>query len=182
DKYFQDFMDADDKGAFERTQGAAARAADKELTAAREQLQAAWVDAEAAHPVLMSLRRSGELEKVDLSRLTSTPTEDRKAAVLTELVPKLRDANIAANKIRDKQVNPLALPAVVSLTRVTMFVPKGSIRDGTINDAVSAAVDDADSTLLQIAAFALAAVTFIPPGRAWPPGPGAVSAGSGAAG
>jgi hypothetical protein len=166
DKYFQDFQRAKDKGAFERTQGAAARAADKELAAAREQLAASWVEAEAAHPVLMSLRRSGELEKVDLNRLTSTSTEERMAAVLRELVPKLRDANIAANKIRDKQLNPLALPAVVALTRATMFVPKGSIRDGAINDAVSDAKDEADSTLLKIATFALVAITFIPSGGA----------------
>jgi hypothetical protein len=84
------------------------------------------------------------------------------AAVLTELVPKLRDAHRAANKIRDKHVDPLTLPAVVSLTRATMFIPKGSLRDGVINDAVEAAKDKADSTLLQIAAFALAAITFIP--------------------
>jgi len=126
--------------------------------------------------VLMSLRRSGELEKVDLNRLTSTSTEDRMAAVLRELVPKLLDAQRAANKIHDKQLNPLALPAVVSLTRATMFVPKGSIRDGAINDAVSAAVDEADSTLLKIAAFALAAVTFIPSGGASLAVPAAIAA------
>jgi hypothetical protein len=166
DKYFQDFLRANDKGAFERTQGAAARAADKDLAAARERLEAAWVEAEAAHPVLMSLRRRGDIEKVDLDQLAGASVEDRMAAVLTELVPKLRDANIAANKIRDKQVNPLALPAVVSLTRATMFVPKGSLRDGVINDAASDAKDEADSTLLKIAAFALAAVTFIPSGGA----------------
>jgi len=166
DKYFQDFRRAKDQGAFERTYGAAARAADKELAAAREHLAASWVEAEAAHPVLMSLRRSGELEKVDLNRLTNTSTEDRMVAVLRELVPKLRDANIAANKIRDKQLNPLALPAVVALTRATMFVPKGSIRDGAINDAVSDAKDEADSTLLKIATFALVAITFIPSGGA----------------
>jgi hypothetical protein len=166
DKYFQDFLRAKHKGTFERTHGAAARTADKELAAARDQLAASWIEAEAAHPVLMSLRRSGALEKVDLNRLTSTSTEDRMAAVLKEIVPKLRDANIAANKIRDKQLNPLALPAVVSLTRATMFVPKGSLRDGVINDAVSDAKDAADSKLLQIAAFALAAITFIPSGGA----------------
>ena len=43
-----------------------------------------------------------------------------------------------------------------------MFIPKGSLRDGAINDAVSDAKRRRFVRLLQLAAFALAAVTFIP--------------------
>jgi hypothetical protein len=107
------------------------------------------------------LRRHGELEAISLDKLAGASIEDEMHAVLAELVPKLRDAGRAAAMLRDKQLDPLKLPSVVALTRATMFIPKGSLRDGAINDAVSAA-KHADSWLLQIAAFALAAVTFLP--------------------
>ncbi len=162
DKYFEDYRRAKNKDAFEQSHGAEARAADKELAAARTTLTTAWAEAESIHPVLTSLRRGGDIEKVSLDKFVTVSADERMAAVLTELLPKLRDSWRAANKIANKEVDPLTLPAVVSLTRATMFIPKGSMRDGFINDAVTAAKDDADSTLMQIAAFALAVITFIP--------------------
>jgi hypothetical protein len=162
EKFFEQYQRAGGKASVERSHGEAARAADKELAAARIALQAAWAEAERRHPVFTSLRRRGDVETVSLDKLVSKSADERMAAVLVELVPKLRDTVLAANRIRDRRVDPLTLPPVVSLTRATMFIPKGSLRDGIINDAVSAAKDKADSTLLLIASFALAAVTFIP--------------------
>src|SRR4051812_28601824 len=150
-----------DPAGFEREHGAAARAADKELTAARDEFQRAWVEAERLHPVLTALRRHGELEEISLDKLAGASIEDEMHAVLAEVVPKLRDAGRAAAMLRDKHLDPLTLPSVVALTRATMFIPKGSLRDGAINDAVSEAAH-ADSWLLQLAVFALAAVTFLP--------------------
>ena len=148
--------------AYGREQAEAARAADRDLTAKRRELETAWAAAESRHPVLMSVRRRGELEKISLDKLATRSADDRMAAVLTELVPKLRDIRRAKRLIISKDLDPLTLPAVVSLTRATMFVPKGSLRDGAINDAVLAAKDKADSTFVLIASFALAAITFIP--------------------
>jgi hypothetical protein len=163
ERFFEQYRRARDKASFERSHGEAARAADKELAAARAELQAAWAEAERFHPVLTSLRRGADIETVSLDKLATKDRPDEwMAAVLMELVPKLRDSALAAKKIRDRQLDPLTLPPVVSLTRATMFIPKGSLRDGIINDAVSAAKDRADSTLLQIAAFALAVITLIP--------------------
>ena len=137
-----------------------ARAADERLKDAYRQLKAGWIAAERLHPVLGSFRHGGDLDKVDLGDLDTATVQDEMRAVLRELLPKLGDIMRARYKLHHNELDPLTLPTVVALTRANMFVPKGSIRDGVVNDLQRKATSK--SSWIALFAFALAVITLIP--------------------
>ena len=137
-----------------------AREADERLKDAYRQLKAGWIAAERLHPILGSVRHGGDLDKVDLGDLDTATVQDEMRAVLRELLPKLGDIGRARYKLHHNELDPLTLPTVVAMTRANMFVPKGSIRDGVINDMQRKATSK--SPWLALFAFALAVITLIP--------------------
>ena len=86
--------------------------------------------------------------------------QDEMRAVLRELLPKLADIGRARYKLHHNELDPLTLPTVVAMTRANMFVPKGSIRDGVVNDLQRKATSN--SSWIALFAFALAVITLIP--------------------
>lgn len=137
-----------------------ARAADERLKDAYRQLKAGWIAAERLHPILGSFRHGGDLDKVDLGELDTATVQDEMRAVLRELLPKLGDIMRARYKLHHSELDPLTLPTVVAMTRANMFVPKGSIRDGVVNDLQRKATSK--SSWIALFAFALAVITLIP--------------------
>ncbi len=137
-----------------------ARAADERLKDAYRQLKAGWIAAERLHPVLGSFRHGGDLDKVDLRELDTATVQNEMRAVLRELLPKLGDIMRARYKLHHNGLDPLTLPTVVAMTRANMFVPKGSIRDGVVNDIQRKATSA--SSWIALFAFALAVITLIP--------------------
>jgi hypothetical protein len=137
-------------------------AAEARKWAAYRELQAEYAAAERLHPVLTALRRDGGAEGADLSKLDTNDVNREMRAVAAEVLPRLRDIAKARGRLQDGHLDPLTLPSVVAITRQNMFIPKGSLRDGIVNDLVSDAADDADSFWMMVAAFALAIITLIP--------------------
>jgi hypothetical protein len=152
----------------------------EEMDAARTALRVGWIKAERLHPVLATYRhgkdlgavdpkiREAEIDplaEVDLGKLDTDPVERQMQAVVAQLLPKMVDIGKAKGLLKDKKdAFTLTLPSVVLLTRTNMFIPKGSIRDGVVNDLVAGAKDD--SGLVQALALALALITLIPSGGA----------------
>jgi len=144
----------------------AARKAEAERMVARNALKAAWIDAERLHPILAAYRRGDDLEKIDLGTLDRDPVDQRMKAVLVHLLPTIVNIGKARWLVKNKKNFALTLPSVIALTRANMFIPEGSIRAGIVKDLAAEAATDADSVLIQVLAFALAAITLIPSGGA----------------
>ena len=139
----------------------AALLAQERLKDAYRQLKAAWIAAERLQPVLAALRNDQELDKVDLENLGSASVDDRMRVLLRHLLPKLRDIGKAKAQIKSGAIKPMSIPSVVALTRANMFIPKGSLRDGVVND-LQAEAKGADSWLLTVIGVALALITLLP--------------------
>jgi hypothetical protein len=140
---------------------------ERELADATSELGVAWIEAERAHPVLAAYRATTKaLEKIDLGTLDTASVDDQMKQVLEQILPKIAHIAQAQQLIRAGTISPLALPAVVGLTKANMFVPKGSIRDGVANDLARKAARDTDPTWMIIASIALAIVTLVPSGGA----------------
>jgi hypothetical protein len=153
---------------------------ERDIEESRTALRVAWIEAERRHPVLAAYRhgkdlgavdpnvREAEIDplaEVDLGKLDTDPVERQMEAVVAQLLPKMVDIGKAKGLLKDKKdAFSLSLPSVVALTRTNMFIPKGSIRDGIVNDLVSDAKDD--DGLIQTLALALALITLIPSGGA----------------
>jgi hypothetical protein len=138
-----------------------------ELKVATAALATAWIESERAHPVLAAYRgTTKELEKIDLGTLDTASVDDQMKQVLEHILPKIAQIAKANQMIKSGTISPLALPAVVGLTRANMFVPNGSIRSGVINDLARKASRDTEPTWMIIASIALAIVTLVPSGGA----------------
>ena len=139
--------------------------AEARLWAARAELNATWAAAERLHPILTALRRGGDIETVDVSSVDKDSPVDEMKGVLRVLVPKLRDIFKARAMLISgpkSGLDPVSLPAVVALTRTNMFIPKGSLRHGIVNDMAADAARGSSSFWMLLASFALAIVTLIP--------------------
>jgi hypothetical protein len=138
-----------------------------ELKVATAELATAWIESERAHPVLAAYRgTTKQLEKIDLGTLDTASVDDQMKQVLEHILPKMAQIAKANQMIKSGTISPLALPAVVGLTRANMFVPNGSIRSGVINDLARKASRDTEPTWMIIASIALAIVTLVPSGGA----------------
>jgi hypothetical protein len=153
---------------------------ERDIEDARTALRVAWIEAERQHPVLAAYRHGKDLgavdpnvrepeidplAEVDLGKLDTDPVQRQMQAMVAQLLPKMVDIGKAKGLLKDrKDALSLTLPSVVSLTRTNMFIPKGSIRDGIVNDLVAGATDD--DGLVQTLALALALITLIPSGGA----------------
>ena len=138
-----------------------------ELAIATTELAAAWIQAERAHPVLAAYRGTTKaLEKIDLGTLDTASVDDQMQQVLQHILPKVAHIAKADQMIKSGTISPLALPAVVGLTKANMFVPSGSIRDGVANDLAHKASRDTEPTWMIVASVALAIVTLVPSGGA----------------
>jgi hypothetical protein len=142
---------------------------------ARDALTAAWFAAEKTHPLLSSYRREQKpdpddkdsvLGKIDLGALDTAPVDKQMTAVIARIVPTVAHLGRARALLKEGRLSPVALPAVVALTRTNMFIPEGSIRDGVVNDLVAAERKKRDSTLVTVASYALALITLLPTGGA----------------
>jgi len=137
----------------------------RRLAVARTELSAAWIEAERAHPALAAYRgTTKELETIDLGTLDTAGVDDQMRQLLEHVLPKLANIAKANQLIKTGAVSPLALPAVVGLTRANMFVPNGSIRAGVVNDLAAKASRDTEPTWMIVASIALALVTLVPSG------------------
>ena len=107
-----------------------------------------------------------ELEKIDLGTLDTASVDEQMKQVLEQILPKIAQIGKAHQMIKSGTISPLALPAVVGLTRANMFVPDGSIRAGVVHDLAAKASRDTEPTWMIIASIALAIVTLVPSGGA----------------
>ncbi len=138
-----------------------------ELKLATAELGTAWIEAERAHPVLAAYRGTTKaLERIDLGTLDTASVDEQMKQVLEHILPKIADIAKANQMIKSGTISPLALPAVVGLTRANMFVPDGSIRAGIANDLARKASRDTEPTWMIVASIALAIVTLVPSGGA----------------
>ncbi len=138
-----------------------------QLRVATAELATTWIEAERAHPVLAAYRgTTKELEKIDLGTLDTASVDDQMRQVLEQILPKIAQIGKANQMIKSGTISPLALPAVVGLTRANMFVPNGSIRAGVVHDLAAKASRDTEPTWMIIASIALAIVTLVPSGGA----------------
>ncbi len=129
---------------------------------AYNELAMAWIAAERLHPVLTGFRGRTAIEDVDLSGVDTRDPRAEMKAVLMEVLPKFRDLAKARWQLQHGGLKPMTLPTVVALTRTLLFIPKGSLRDGIVNDLAAEAADDGDSTFIKIFGFALAILAIIP--------------------
>src|SRR4051812_44363712 len=138
-----------------------------ELAHAHGELATSWIQAERAHPVLAAYRGTTKaLEKIDLGTLDTASVDDQMKQVLEHILPKIAHIAKANAMIAAGTISPLALPAVVGLTKANMFIPNGSIRAGVANDLAHKASRDTEPTWMIIASIALAIVTLVPTGGA----------------
>src|SRR3954468_6897182 len=138
-----------------------------ELAHAHGELATSWIQAERAHPVLAAYRVTTKaLEKIDLGTLDTASVDEQMKQVLEHILPKIAHIAKANAMIASGAISPLALPAVVGLTKANMFIPNGSIRAGVANDLAHKASRDTEPTWMIIASIALAIVTLVPTGGA----------------
>lgn len=145
------------------------------FVAARGELTNAWFATEKEHPVLAAFRRglgpdkgttTSGFAKLELGDLGSTSVDKEMTTLLVRVLPTLMHVGRARKLIKDRAISPLTLPSVVALTQANMFVPEGSLRAGVVHDLVRTARKDREGWLVQVFAFALALVTFLPTGGA----------------
>ena len=142
----------------------ARQAAEQQYEREERHLIRVWERAEAAHPLLASLRGAEtNLEDVDLGALDAPSAPPQMAGMLREVMPKA----VAIRRVYSRlslgpdapgYLNPLSLPPVVAITKAAMFVPEGSIRAGKINDLVE---DAQDKTVSQYIAEGLLALIVL---------------------
>ena len=129
---------------------------------ARNELAAAWLQAEKLHPILAAYRQDKALERVDLYGL-SFEGDDAMRNVMLHLLPTMGNIMEAKRWLGSGKLDPLTLAPVVELTRHNMFIPKGSVRDAVVMDLVA---DAGPSSLLTVITLALTLVLLLPTGGA----------------
>jgi hypothetical protein len=134
----------------------------REQDKARNQLAAAWLQAEKLHPILAAYRQDTALESVNLWEL-GTEGDDAMRDVLLHVLPTMGNILEAQRWLGSGKLDPLTLAPVVELTRHNMFIPRGSVRDAVVMDVVA---DAGSSSLLTAITLALTLVLLIPTGGA----------------
>ena len=129
---------------------------------ARNELAAAWLQAEKLHPILAAYRQDTALERVNLWEL-AVEGDDAMRDVLLHVLPTMGNILEAQRWLNSGKLDPLTLAPVVELTRHNMFVPRGSVRDAAVMDIVA---DAGGSSLLMIITLALTLVLLLPTGGA----------------
>ncbi|HEY1516371.1 MAG TPA: hypothetical protein VGF91_08125 [Solirubrobacteraceae bacterium] len=129
---------------------------------ARNRLEAAWLQAEKLHPILVAYRQNTALESVDLWGL-ATDGDDAMRNVLLHVLPTMGNILEAQRWLSSGKLDPLTLAPVVELTRHNMFVPRGSVRDAAVMDIVA---DAGSTSLLTVITLALTLVLLLPTGGA----------------
>ncbi|MGZ4187333.1 MAG: hypothetical protein ACXVSL_14530 [Solirubrobacteraceae bacterium] len=129
---------------------------------ARNELAAAWLQAERLHPILAAYRQDKELERVDLYGI-SFEGDEAMRNVMLHLLPTMGNIMEAKRWLSSGKLNPLTLAPVVELTRHNMFIPRGSVRDAVVMDLVA---DAGPSKLLMVITLALTLVLLLPTGGA----------------
>ena len=129
---------------------------------ARNELAAAWLQAEKLHPILAAYRQDKALERVDLYGI-SFENDDAMRNVMLHLLPTMGNIMEAKRWLGSGKLDPLTLAPVVELTRHNMFVPRGSVRDAVVMDLVA---DAGPSSALMIITLALTLALLIPTGGA----------------
>jgi hypothetical protein len=129
---------------------------------ARNELAAAWLQAERLHPILAAYRQDRALERVDLSGIY-IDNDDAMRNVMLHLLPTMGNIMEAKRWLGSGKLSPLTLAPVVELTRHNMFVPRGSVRDAVVMDLVA---DAGPSSALMIITLALTLALLIPTGGA----------------
>ena len=134
----------------------------REQDRARNELAAAWLQAEKLHPILAAYRQDGALESVNLWDLAKEG-DDAMRSVLLRAMPTVANIKEARRWLGSGKLSPLTLAPVVELTRKNMFVPRGSFRDAVVQDIVA---DAGSSGLLMVLTLALTLVLLLPTGGA----------------
>jgi hypothetical protein len=136
----------------------------REQDRARNELAAAWMQAEKLHPILAAYRQDKDkaLESVDLWEL-SKGDDDAMRSVLLRAMPTVANIKEARRWLGSGKLSPLTLAPVVELTRKNMFVPRGSFRDAVVQDIVA---DAGSGGLLTVITIALTLVLLLPTGGA----------------
>jgi hypothetical protein len=134
----------------------------REQDRARNELAAAWLQAEKSHPILAAYRPDTALESVSLWELANEG-DDAMRAVLLRAMPTVANIKEARRWLNSGKLSPLTLAPVVELTRKNMYVPRGSFRDAVVQDIVA---DAGSSGLLTVITIALTLVLLLPTGGA----------------
>ena len=134
----------------------------REQDTARNELAAAWLQAERLHPILAAYREGRPLESINLWGLASEG-DDAMRDVLLRVMPTMANIKEARRWLGSGKLSPLTLAPVVELTRQNMFVPRGSFRDAVVQDIVA---DAGSSGLLTVITLALTLVLLLPTGGA----------------
>src|SRR4029453_233382 len=136
----------------------------REQDRARNELAAAWMQAEKLHPILAAYRQDKDkaLESVNLWEL-SKGDDDAMRAVLLRAMPTVANIKEARRWLGAGKLSPLPLAPVVELTRKNMYVPRGSFRDAVVQDIVA---DAGSGGLLPVITIALTLVLLLPTGGA----------------
>ena len=136
----------------------------REQARARNELAAAWMQAEKLHPILAAYRqdKNTPLESVSLWELANE-SDDAMRAVLLRAMPTVANIKEARRWLSSGKLSPLTLAPVVELTRKNMFVPRGSFRDAVVQDIVA---DAGSSGWLTVITIALTLVLLLPTGGA----------------
>ena len=129
---------------------------------ARNELAAAWLQAERLHPILAAYRQDRALERVDLDGIFFE-NDDAMRNVMLHVLPTMGNIMEAKRWLGSGKLDPLTLAPVVELTRHNMFVPRGSVRDAVVMDLVA---DAGPSSALMIITLALTLALLIPTGGA----------------
>ena len=129
---------------------------------ARNELAAAWLQAEKLHPILAAYRQDRALERVDLDGIYFE-NDDAMRNVMLHVLPTMGNIMEAKRWLSSGKLDPLTLAPVVELTRHNMFVPRGSVRDAVVMDLVA---DAGPSSALMIITLALTLALLIPTGGA----------------
>ena len=134
----------------------------REQDKARNELAAAWLQAEKLHPILAAYRQDTSLDSVNLWGLAGEG-DDAMRNVLLHVLPTMGNILESQRWLRSGKLDPLTLAPVVELTRHNMFVPRGSVRDAVVMDLVA---DAGSTSLLTVITLALTLVLLLPTGGA----------------
>ncbi len=131
--------------------------------AVKARLADAWLQAEAAHPILLAFRHQKYGPDTDrLGGLTSQGA-GMEQAILRQAIPKLGNILRTRAAVRTDQLDPVRLAPVVELTKQQLQVPPGSARAAIAKDLYDAANQQslADSVLSALS-IALSVLSFAP--------------------
>ena len=128
-------------------------ATDADIERARIAYKTRWLEAERAHPILVTYRaRPGQ--EADLSALTGRGDDERMLGVLCDVLPRLANIAKAGTWLKSGDLDPLELPPVVDLAKTSLLIVPGSMRERIVDDLVADASDDS------LEEWAIAAVTL----------------------